>query len=130
MYRWSPALAIASIAIVATLLTTLAMALAVKLVQRVRRGLRGGGGGDGGSWRERLPFGKRSYAVCKVAVGVSSLTQYHHHLMVSMACLGATHVNTTETRTSGSDVAFGAPYSSVDGPLVPRSLSMRRRLTG
>ncbi len=64
--RWSPALAITSIAIVATLLTTLVMALAVKLVQRMRRGLRGGtGGGDGGSWRERLPFGRRSYAVCK-----------------------------------------------------------------
>ena len=50
----------------AALLTTLVAAIAVKLVQRVRRGLRGGtssGGGDGGSWRERLPFGRRSYAV-------------------------------------------------------------------
>ena len=64
--RWSPAAAIVSLALVAALLTTLVLAIAVKLVQRVRRGFRGGGGGtggDGSSWRERLPFGRRSYAV-------------------------------------------------------------------
>ena len=64
MCRWSPAAAIASLAIMAALLTTLVLAVTVKLVQRVRRSFRGGtGGGDGGSWRERLPFGRRSYAV-------------------------------------------------------------------
>jgi len=42
------------------------LAIAVKLVQRVRRTFRGGttgGGGESGSWREKLPFGRRSYAV-------------------------------------------------------------------
>jgi len=51
---------------VGALLTTLVLAIAVKLVQRMRRGIRGGtggGGGESGSWREKLPFGRRSYAV-------------------------------------------------------------------
>ena len=56
---------VASLVVVALLLVSLVLALAVKLAQRMRRGLRGstGGGGDGGSWREKLPFGRRSYAV-------------------------------------------------------------------